>query len=305
MTTNNYPLVSIVTPTYNQAEYLAETIDSVLAQDYQNIEYIVLDDGSTDHTRDVLRKYDGKLRWESHENMGQAKTLNKGWSISSGEIIAYLSSDDCLQKNAVSEAIKAFSENPDIIVTYSDYYLINNRSDIIREFHAPDYDRHALIEDLICQPGPGAFFRRKIFSELGGWHPEFRQIPDFEFWLRASQYGDFLRLKKPLAYSRIHESSLSFAKTNIDRAEEPVKLIKGFWLEYSTKLTYFNKNHSIANAYLMAARMHLISGRFAIGLIGIFKSVFNRPKLILTSKFWRIIFVALVRRFYYSFFHGK
>src|SRR5207247_391526 len=100
MITNTYPLVSIVTPAYNQAEYLAETIESVLAQDYPNLEYIVLDDGSTDHTREVLKKYDGKLRWESHKNMGQARTLNEGWRKANGVYIGYLSSDDILYPGA-------------------------------------------------------------------------------------------------------------------------------------------------------------------------------------------------------------
>ena len=89
-----FPLVSIVTPTYNQAQYLAETIDSVLEQDYPNVEYIVLDDGSTDDTSSVLERYNGLIRHERHANMGQARTLNCGWAMTNGQIIGYLSSDD-------------------------------------------------------------------------------------------------------------------------------------------------------------------------------------------------------------------
>ena len=84
--TKKFPLVSIVTPTYNQAKYLTETIEKVLAQDYPNIEYIVLDDGSTDETPEILKKYSGKIRYERHANMGQARTLNKGWAMSSGTL---------------------------------------------------------------------------------------------------------------------------------------------------------------------------------------------------------------------------
>ena len=102
----NLPLVSIVTPTYNQAEYLAETIESVLAQDYPNIEYIVLDDGSTDSTPEVLNRYSGRVRWERHDNMGQARTLNKGWAMSRGEFIGYLSSDDLLLPDAISKLVE-------------------------------------------------------------------------------------------------------------------------------------------------------------------------------------------------------
>jgi glycosyltransferase involved in cell wall biosynthesis len=300
VTTKSYPLVSIVTPAYNQAEYLAETIESVLAQDYPNIEYIVLDDGSTDHTRQVLARYNGRVRWESHPNMGQAKTLNKGWAMSKGEILAYLSSDDCLKENAVSEAVKALEENSNVIVTYSDYYLINNKSEIIREFQAPSYAHGALVEELICQPGPGAFFRRKIFDDLGGWHPELRQIPDFEFWLRASRLGEFLRIEKLLAYSRIHESSQSFAKTAVERAEEPVKVLMQFWAENHQQLARFNRRRSIANSYLLTARLHLTSGRFRLGAGRLLHSIANAPGMLFSVKFWRISLVAILRRFYYS-----
>ena len=82
---NDLPLVTIVTPTYNQADYLAETIDSVLAQDYPNIEYIVIDDGSTDHTMEVLKQYEGRIHWERQSNMGQAATLNQGWAMAKGQ----------------------------------------------------------------------------------------------------------------------------------------------------------------------------------------------------------------------------
>ena len=119
------PTVSIVTPAYNQADYLAETIDSVLAQDYPNLEYLVLDDGSTDTTPEVLQRYDGRLNWERHANMGQSSTLNKGWSQARGTYLGYLSSDDRLLPHAVSRLVDALDSHPEVSVVYCDFNLID------------------------------------------------------------------------------------------------------------------------------------------------------------------------------------
>src|SRR5439155_19151445 len=115
-TGNALPLVSIVTPAYNQAEYLPETIESVLAQDYPNIEYIVLDDGSTDDTSKVLERYTGRLRWERHENIGQSRSLNKGWSMSRGDLLGYISSDDRLKKDCISRLVAALQAQREAVV---------------------------------------------------------------------------------------------------------------------------------------------------------------------------------------------
>lgn len=294
------PLVSIVTPTFNQADYLAETINSVLAQDYPNIEYIVLDDGSTDETVNVLKQFDGRIQWESHANIGQARTLNKGWSICKGKIIGYLSSDDMLAPNAVSEAVRALLNNPNIILTYPDYFLINERSVVIRKFQAPDYNRKEMIERLICHPGPGAFFRRDIFDRLGGWNANLRQIPDVDYWLKISGYGNFKRLSLPLAYSRIHASSLSFSKPNVERSGEPVHVIKRFWEENDEKSVGASKRISLANAHLLTARMHLIAGRFAMAVEALGFAIRYKRSLVMMPRFWRIIFVAMLRTAYYS-----
>ena len=110
------PLVSIVIPAYNHATYLDEAIQSILKQDYPNIELIVLDDGSTDNTRAVLAKYAGMFHWETHKNMGQANTLNKGWQMSKGEVLSYLSADDVLLPHAVSTSMKYL--RGDVVLTY-------------------------------------------------------------------------------------------------------------------------------------------------------------------------------------------
>ena len=119
------PKATLVVPAYNHAAYLAHAIDSVLRQDYSNIELIVLDDGSTDGTRAVLEGYSSQFHWETHTNRGQAATLNKGWEMSHGEILSYLSADDRLLPHAVSEAVTVLSARSELVMTYCDFHLIN------------------------------------------------------------------------------------------------------------------------------------------------------------------------------------
>src|SRR5258705_5071646 len=119
------PTVSIIIPSYNHADYLSQAIDSVLAQDYAAVELIVLDDGSTDATREVLERYKGRFYSETQANIGQAATLNKGWKIARGDILGKLSADDTLLPTAISEAVRALMDNPRALVAYPDFQLID------------------------------------------------------------------------------------------------------------------------------------------------------------------------------------
>src|SRR2546427_12499450 len=114
------PLVSVVTPTYNQAAFLRDTIESVLSQDYQAIEYQIIDDGSTDETPRILEEYAGRAWIERHENRGQTPTINKGWERAAGDILTWLNSDDTFLPGAVSTAVKYFEKHPDVGIVFGD-----------------------------------------------------------------------------------------------------------------------------------------------------------------------------------------
>jgi len=115
------PFVTVVTPAYNQADFLRDTIESVLSQDYPNIEYVVLDDGSTDETPQILAEYGDRFVWESQKNMGQTPTINKGWSMTSGEIITWLNSDDTFyDKTSVRTGVEYLIEHPDVGIVFGD-----------------------------------------------------------------------------------------------------------------------------------------------------------------------------------------
>src|SRR5258706_2758560 len=122
------PLVSIVIPCHNQGNYLRQAIESVLSQDYSHIELIVLDDGSHDDTQAVLASYAGRFRHETHANMGQARTLNKGWGMSKGEFLSYLAADDFLLPGAVRTAVENLVSSPRIALSYLDVHVIDPQS---------------------------------------------------------------------------------------------------------------------------------------------------------------------------------
>lgn len=205
------PLVSIITPAYNRAGYLSETIDSILGQDYPRIEYIVLDDGSTDDTESLLSRYVGRIVAASHPNMGQTQTVNRGFALAHGDILAVVNSDDPLLPGAVSEAVAFLERNPDVLVAYPDWYSIGPHGEKQRLIHVPEHDFERMVRRQCCYIGPGAFFRRQAVEVSGGWDPEFRHLADLDFWLRVGFLGPFARIPQTLATFRVHDDSASVA----------------------------------------------------------------------------------------------
>ncbi len=218
--------MSVVTPAYNRAGYLKETIESVLNQDYPRIEYIVLDDGSTDNTREVLERYTGRLIWETHPNMGEHRTVNKGWSMAHGEIVVVVNSDDLLLPGAVSAAVAFMQAHPDILVAYPDWEIIGPNSEAIRHIHVPEYDYLYMLERHSCTVGPGAFIRRKAFELAGMRDTAFRYVADFEYWLRLGMYGKFARIPMTLATFRMHPDSASASQKGTAMADEHIRLMQ-------------------------------------------------------------------------------
>lgn len=223
------PRVSIVTPTYNRANYLEETIQSVITQDYPRIEYIVLDDGSTDNTRSVLEKYTGRIIWESHPNMGEARTVNKGVAMAHGDILMVVNSDDPLLPGAVSSAVELLQGNPDVLVAYPDWDYIDAGSKVVGHIQVPEHDYLFMLCHHHCSVGPGAAIRRTGFHAVGGRDPEFRFVSDFDFWLRLGLHGRFKRIPRTLATFRVHQESASVGGRGRKMAEEHIRLIRKYY----------------------------------------------------------------------------
>jgi glycosyltransferase involved in cell wall biosynthesis len=269
------PLVSIITPAYNRADYLAETIESVLNQEYPRIEYIVLDDGSTDNTREVLSSYVGRIVWESHPNMGETRTVNKGIEMARGEIIAVVNSDDPLLPGAVGKAVAFLQEHPDALVAYPDWDYIDAASKTTGHIQVPDYDYLYMVRRHHCSVGPGAFIRRRAFQLAGPRDPEFLYVGDFEFWLRLGLFGPFARIPQTLATFRVHSTSASLAAQGRGMAREHIRLATKYystpglpnevlairreafaWAYYIAGITAGRDRHTARRCYARAVLYH-------------------------------------------------
>lgn len=220
------PLVSIITSAYNRAHYLAEVIESVLNQDYPATEYIVLDDGSTDGTWNIIAGFGDRIRAFRHPNMGETQTMNRGLELATGEIIGVVNSDDPLLPGAIRAAVEALAAHPELMVVYPDWAMIDEKGETVEEIRTFDYNYLDMLRWHHCVPGPGAFFRRSVPERLHGRDPQFRWVADFDFWLRAGLLGPFARIPRKLATFRFHRSSASVSAKGAAMAAEHIRLVK-------------------------------------------------------------------------------
>jgi glycosyltransferase involved in cell wall biosynthesis len=208
------PLVSIVTPTLNSARYLAETIESVLSQDHQPIEYIVVDGGSSDETSAILDRYQGRLRVITGRDKGPSDAIHKGLSQARGEIFGWVNADDTLLPGAVRTAADHLAKNPDTAVVYGEGWWIDEAGKVISRYPTLPWDPRVLGRDcFICQPA--AFIRAAAYRRCP-LDPDVARSFDYDLWIRMARASlRFDAIPDYLANSRMH----SGAKTLSEREE--------------------------------------------------------------------------------------
>jgi glycosyltransferase involved in cell wall biosynthesis len=212
------PLVSIVTPSYNQGRFIRRTIESVLTQSYPKIEYVVIDGGSNDETVEILRTYDNRFDWVSEPDRGQTDAINKGMARVKGEILAYLNSDDVLAPGAIERVVRFFQQCPDCDMVYGDADYIDEEDRVTGHYKTADYSFNRLIEDcMVCQPA--AFWRRRIAEKVGPFDKQLNYAMDYDYWLRIAKTGGDIRfLPEKLACSRLYpETKTQSARSEIYR----------------------------------------------------------------------------------------
>jgi len=300
------PRVSIITPSYNQAQFLEDTIQSVLRQDYPALEYILVDGGSMDGSKEIIQRYEDKLAWwVSEPDQGQADAINKGFRRATGEIIAWLNSDDLYLPGAIEEAVELFKLHPEAGVVFGDAVSADEKGRLLNPLRAGNWGLVDLLQfKIICQPA--VFMRRAAVEEVGFLDPSYHFFLDHQLWIRLAK--DYPLVYQPgfWAVSRYHPAAKNITLA-LKSGAEAYRILE--WAEREPGLkTVVSKNHDRiwAGAHAIGARYLLDGGKAGEAFKSYTRAAAAWPPLL--RSFWhRYLFSGLstlglgfLGRWYYS-----
>jgi len=269
-------IISIVTPSFDQGDYIDETIQSVIGQEGNfYIDYIIMDGGSTDNTLDVISKYENlilsetwrpkcrgiKFRWTSEADRGQSHAINKGWRLAEGDLLAWINSDDYYAPGAFERAVRVLSEDPSVMMTYGDLYFINQKDSTFFYQRYESFDYLSLLRHRIGVSQPGSFMKKSVLESVGYLDEELHLAMDFDFWLRLAKVGKIQYVPSAFAYYRIHQDAKSSSYPERWRKEILQVLAKTF--EADPQLSLREKSRAWAETYRHVARLFLSSHHHA------------------------------------------
>jgi hypothetical protein len=268
--------VSIITPSFNQAAYLEQTILSVLGQDHTDVEYIVIDGGSTDGSIDIIRKYEDRLAgWVSEKDSGQADAINKGFSRAGGEIVAWLNSDDYYLPGAIREAVKVFDQHPDVMLVYGDMIAVDEHGETFNRF---SYKQLSL-EDLLCFQiigQPAVFMRRSALQGIQ-LDETLHFLLDHQLWIQIARRGRILHVDQTWAAARYHTDAKNRAQA-ASFGREAFRILE--WVEQEPSLGSTWKRiqrRARASAHRVDARYLLDGGQPAAAFMAWCRSFMIHP----------------------------
>lgn len=275
------PKISIITPSYNQARFIEETILSVLNQNYSNLEFIIIDGGSTDGSVDVIRKYESQLHyWVSEKDRGQAHALNKGLERATGDIVAYLNSDDLYKPAAFEAVINYFREHPECEWLCGDTLMFGEQSeDEVVRADVPRSAAHAL-SWAYTAPQPGMFWKRALLKE--GFAERWRYCFDHELYVRLLLAGHKCEhLAVTLAAYRLHLESKTVAEGDLfDREFDQIAEI------YEPQLRGSGRRWCASTRLLRESFAASQTGQRGVAAGKLFKSLLLHPEGIAGRPFW-------------------
>lgn len=220
------PKVSIVIPSYNRADYLGMTLDSILAQSYEDFEVVFVDDGSTDSTKQILETYissDQRVKYYSQQNSERAVARSYGASLAQGDYVCFVDSDDLWYPNKLENQVKIMDENPDVVFSYASVNRIDfDNKPIKAASRQHEGESGYVFFDLLMRnfiPSVTPMIRKEILDKVGKQVTDFIPYEDWDFWLRISRYGKFYHIKEPMGDYRIHPGQ-SVQNVNAERVEE-------------------------------------------------------------------------------------
>jgi len=207
-----YPKISIITPSYNQGAYIEATINSFLSQNYPNLEFMVIDGGSTDNSVEVIRKYEDRIDfWRSHPDAGQSAAIIEGFARATGEIIAWINSDDWYEPGTLHRVAEVFAQCKDVVFVYGDYYVVRPDGTKIHK-RKVSCDFKVMAYAYLMIPQPSSFWKKLAYEAVGGLDPDLQYVMDYDLFLKFAKFyaaGRFVNIKEPLASFRLHQESKS------------------------------------------------------------------------------------------------
>ena len=249
------PLASVIVPCLNRAHFLIPTIESILQQDYPNVECIVVDGGSTDGTVEILEQYGNRIKWVSEPDKGHADAINKGWWMSKGEFLAWLNADDLLVvPYAIRNAVSYLQKNPDVDVVYGDYSEIAENGEVIHGVIKPRV-WNLVSAVKYCHytiPQAASFLRRSILEKVGWLDAEFGNGKDHELWLRIGLVGMIKYMPVHMAYIRVCPG----LSQRLDMGQAKVKVIEKFFQQPDLPALFKSarfKQRALSNSYLVGS----------------------------------------------------
>lgn len=289
------PLVTVITPSYNQADYLEQTLTSVIEQDYPNLEYFVVDGGSSDGSLDIIHRYAHKLDWwVSEPDKGQAEAINKGLARAKGKYAAWLNSDDYYLPGTVAKAVALLEENPSAGLVYADMHSVNLRGEVVRENHYQAFSLEDLLSfRIIAQPT--VFMRRSVLEKAGGLSLDYNYLLDHHLWLRISAIAELKYHPEAWAAARYHPQAKNFAQA-AGFGAEAYRILK--WAETQpglAKMIDNNPKKVWAGAHRFNARYLLDGGKPWQSLKAYWQVFTQQPKHALAH--WRRILFAFISLF--------
>jgi glycosyltransferase involved in cell wall biosynthesis len=215
-----WPRVSIITPSFNQVEFIEETIRSVILQGYPDLEYMLIDGGSTDGSVDIIRKYQPWLAdWVSGPDRGQTYAINEGWRRATGGTLAYLNSDDCYLPGAITAAAAVFHAQPRIGMVYGTALVVDERGEKLRVWEGRPFDLKIMLTEGSIVPQPATFFSRNALEEAGYLDEKWHMIMDYELCTRVGLQFPSVCLPAALARFRDHARSKTNTRFEVTAAE--------------------------------------------------------------------------------------
>jgi GT2 family glycosyltransferase len=282
-------MITVVTPSLNQASFISDAINSVLEQSYPDIDYRVMDGGSTDATLELLRASGNTFSWSSEQDEGQSRAINKGWRMCKSDIVSWLNADDYLLPESLATVAAAFQSQPELIAVYGNCDYVKMDGKRINPYPTRRFDYQALLRKAVNYiPQPAMFVKRSAVETVGYLDESLHYMMDYDLWLKIGLLGKTLYLPNKLACIRIHHSAKSL-KSTARFGPELVMIVERMFDSGMLPANLQSlRRESVGNACLQAAYACFWSGEIAEARIWMKRCWKEMPKECISGNMLRL-----------------